>query len=81
MNAMISPSISILLIILLNVSSLNFASAFSVSISLAYDGKDVIVEIRGAAGGDEANIFAGDLYRMYTYYSEKEGWKVEEINA
>lgn len=45
------------------------------------DGKDVIVEIRGAAGGDEANIFAGDLYRMYTYYSEKNGWKVDEINA
>ena len=33
------------------------------------DGKDVIVEIRGAAGGDEANIFAGDLYRMYCYYA------------
>lgn len=45
------------------------------------DGKDVIVEIRGAAGGDEANIFAGDLYRMYTYYAEKEGWKVEELSA
>ena len=45
------------------------------------DGKDVIVEIRGAAGGDEANIFAGDLYRMYSYYAEKEGWKVEELNA
>ena len=45
------------------------------------DGKDVIVEIRGAAGGDEANIFAGDLYRMYTYYAEAQGWKVEEINA
>lgn len=45
------------------------------------DGKDVIVEIRGAAGGDEANIFAGDLYRMYTYYATKEGWKVEELNA
>ena len=45
------------------------------------DGKDVIVEIRGAAGGDEANIFAGDLYRMYTYYSEKNGWKVEELNS
>ncbi len=45
------------------------------------DGKDVIVEIRGAAGGDEANIFAGDLYRMYTHYSEKNGWKVEELNA
>ena len=45
------------------------------------DGKDVIVEIRGAAGGDEANIFAGDLYRMYTYYAENNGWKVEELNA
>ena len=45
------------------------------------DGKDVIVEIRGAADGDEANIFAGDLYRMYTYYAEKNGWKVEELNA
>jgi len=45
------------------------------------DGKDVIVEIRGAAGGDEANIFAGDLYRMYSYYAENEGWKVEELNA
>ena len=45
------------------------------------DGKDVIVEIRGAAGGDEGNIFAGDLYRMYTYYAEKQGWKVEELSA
>ena len=43
------------------------------------DGKNVIVEIRGAAGGDEANIFAGDLYRMYLRYAEKEGWKVEPI--
>ena len=44
------------------------------------DGKNVIVEIRGAAGGDEANIFAGDLYRMYTKYAEKEGWKVEVLS-
>ena len=44
------------------------------------DGKNVIIEIRGAAGGDEANIFAGDLYRMYTYYAEKMGWKIEVIN-
>ncbi len=43
------------------------------------DGKNVIVEIRGAAGGDEANIFAGDLYRMYLKYAEKEGWKVEVL--
>ena len=44
------------------------------------DGKDVIVEIRGAAGGDEANIFAGDLYRMYTRYAEKQGFKTEIID-
>ena len=44
------------------------------------DGKDVIMEIRGAAGGDEANIFAGDLFRMYTYYAEKNNWKIEVIN-
>lgn len=41
------------------------------------DGKNVIVEIRGAAGGDEGNLFAGDLFRMYTKYAEKEGWKIE----
>ena len=41
------------------------------------DGKNIIMEIRGAAGGDEANIFAGDLLRMYTYYAEKNGWKIE----
>ena len=45
------------------------------------DGKNVIIEIRGAAGGDEANIFAGDLYRMYTKYAEKQDWKVEVLNA
>lgn len=45
------------------------------------DGKNVIMEIRGAAGGDEANIFAGDLFRMYTYYAEKQGWKIEIINS
>lgn len=44
------------------------------------DGKNVIVEIRGAAGGDEANIFAGDLYRMYTKYAEKQGWKIEVLS-
>ena len=45
------------------------------------DAKNVIVEIRGAAGGDEANIFAGDLYRMYSKYAEKEGLKIELIDA
>lgn len=44
------------------------------------DGKNVIVEIRGAAGGDEANIFAGDLYRMYSKYGEKQNWKFETLN-
>ncbi len=44
------------------------------------DGKNVIVEIRGAAGGDEANIFAGDLYRMYLKYAEKQNWKVEVMS-
>ncbi len=38
------------------------------------------MEIRGAAGGDEANIFAGDLYRMYTRYAEKQGFKTEIID-
>ncbi len=44
------------------------------------DGKNVIIEIRGAAGGDEANIFAGDLYRMYAKYAEKQRWKIEVYN-
>jgi len=44
------------------------------------DGKNVIVEIRGAAGGDEGNIFAGDLYDMYKRLAEKEGWKTEIID-
>lgn len=44
------------------------------------DGKNVIIEIRGAAGGDEANIFAGDLFRMYSYYAEANNWKIEVIN-
>ena len=39
------------------------------------------VEIRGAAGGDEANIFAGDLFRMYTRYAEKQGFKYEVYNS
>ncbi len=45
------------------------------------DGKNIIMEIRGAAGGDEANICAGDLYRMYTRYAEKEGFKTELIDC
>ncbi len=41
------------------------------------DEKNVIMEIKGAAGGDEANIFAGDLFRMYSKYAEHQGWKLE----
>ena len=44
------------------------------------DEKNVIVEIRGAAGGDEANIFAGDLFDMYTHYINQFGWKIEVFN-
>lgn len=43
------------------------------------DSHNAIVEIRGAAGGDEGNIFAGDLYRMYAKYAESKGWRVEPI--
>lgn len=45
------------------------------------DDKNIIMEIRGAAGGDEANIFAGDLFRMYQRYAEKQNWKIDIINA
>lgn len=41
------------------------------------DAKNVIVEIRAGTGGDEASIFAGDLYRMYTKFAANQGWKVE----
>jgi len=45
------------------------------------DDKNVIVEIRGGAGGDEASLFAGDLFRMYTKYAEKCGWKTEILDS
>ena len=45
------------------------------------DDHNCIIEIRGAAGGDEGNIFAGDLYRMYARYAEIMGWKVEIMEA
>ena len=45
------------------------------------DDKNTIVEIRGAAGGDEANLFAGDLFEMYSRYAENMGWKIEIINT
>ncbi|MCG7408056.1 peptide chain release factor 1 [Paenibacillus sp. ACRRX] len=45
------------------------------------DDKNVIVEIRGAAGGDEAALFAADLYRMYTRYADTQGWRTELMEA
>ena len=45
------------------------------------DSKNIIMEIRGAAGGDEANIFAGDLFRMYTRYAEKQGFSYQVYNS
>ncbi|GEM00990.1 peptide chain release factor 1 [Halolactibacillus halophilus] len=45
------------------------------------DDKNVIMEIRGAAGGDEAALFAGDLFRMYTRYAEAQGWKVDVMES
>jgi peptide chain release factor 1 len=45
------------------------------------DDKNVIIEIRGAAGGDEAALFAADLYRMYTKYADSQGWRVELLEA
>lgn len=45
------------------------------------DDKNIIVEIRGAAGGDEGNIFAGDLFRMYTRYAEHQGWRIQMIDS
>lgn len=45
------------------------------------DGKNVIVEIRGAAGGEEAALFAGDLYRMYSRYADAQGWRTEVLDS
>lgn len=44
------------------------------------DAKNAVVELRAGTGGDEASIFAGDLYRMYTKYCESKGWKVEVVD-
>jgi len=45
------------------------------------DEKNVVMEIRGGAGGDEAALFAGDLFRMYNRYAERQGWKMELLSA
>ena len=44
------------------------------------DEKNVVLEIRAGTGGDEAALFAGDLFRMYTRYAERQGWKVDVMN-
>ena len=44
------------------------------------DDKDIMLEIRGGAGGDEANIFAGDLTRMYLKYADKQGWQTQILS-
>ena len=46
-----------------------------------HDDKDVIVEIRAGAGGDESALFAGSLFRMYSRYAEKEGWKINILHS
>ena len=46
-----------------------------------FDDKDVIMEIRGGAGGDEAALFAGDLFRMYSRYAESQRWRVEMLDS
>ncbi|MGB0344185.1 MAG: PCRF domain-containing protein, partial [Coraliomargarita sp.] len=45
------------------------------------DSRNSVMEIRGGAGGDEANIFAGDLFRMYSRYAEAKGWRVEVMST
>ena len=45
------------------------------------DSKNAVVEIRAGAGGDEASIFAGDLYRMYTRYCESKKWRTELVDV
>jgi peptide chain release factor 1 len=46
-----------------------------------YDDKDVVIEIRAAAGGEEASLFAADLFRMYSRYAERQGWDVEVLDS
>ena len=46
-----------------------------------HDDKDVIVEIRGGAGGDESSLFAAELFRMYAHYAEKQGWHLEMMHT
>jgi len=45
------------------------------------DGKDIVMEIRAGTGGEEASLFAAELYRMYTHYSDHKGWKIEVLSS
>lgn len=45
------------------------------------DGKNIIMEIRAGTGGEEAALFAGDLYRMYTHYADNKGWTTEALSS
>ena len=45
------------------------------------DNKNAVVEIRAGTGGDEASIFAGDLFRMYTHYCESKNWKIDVVSS
>src|SRR5258707_7953747 len=47
----------------------------------AMDDRNVVLEIRAGTGGDEASLFAGDLFRMYERFAALQGWKVEEVSA
>ncbi|MCM8797403.1 MAG: peptide chain release factor 1 [Candidatus Omnitrophica bacterium] len=53
----------------------------AISVEDEYAGRDLIVEIRQGTGGDEAGLFAADLYRMYTMYAAKNGWQVEPLSV
>ncbi len=46
-----------------------------------HDAKDIIVEIRGGAGGDESSLFAAELFRMYAHYAEKQNWRIEMMHS
>ena len=55
--------------------------ANAVKVTLGPKGRNVILEIRAGAGGDEAGLFAGDLFRMYSQYCEHRGWKIGIIDV
>lgn len=46
-----------------------------------HDEKDIIVEIRGGAGGDESSLFAAEIFRMYAHYAEKQGWRIDMLHS